>query len=279
MKRMILLLASLLLVGSLFAGCGQEEETPAPEATTPTETTEPVKLVVGATAQPHAEILEVVQPILAEEGIELEIQTFTDYVQLNPALNEGQIDANFFQHIPYLEDYNANNGTDLTWVAQIHNEPMGIYSQKITDIAELADGATVGIPNDTTNCGRALMVLESAGLITLTEGAGVSATEADIVENPKNLTIQQMDAAMLPRALEDMDICVINSNYAIEGGLNPVEDALVMEPSDSPYGNVLVVRAEDQDDENIAKLVQALQSDTVRTFIEETYQGSCVPCF
>jgi D-methionine transport system substrate-binding protein len=278
MKKVLLVLASLLLVGSVFAGCGKEEA-PAPEANGNNAPAENVKIVVGATAKPHAEILEVVKPILANEGIDLEIKTFTDYAQLNPALNEGQIDANFFQHIPYLEDYNANNGTDLVWVAQIHNEPMGIYSKKLTDIAELADGATVGIPNDTTNCGRALMVLESAGLITLKEDAGVGATEGDIVDNPKNLTFQQMDAAMLPRALEDMDICVINSNYAIEGGLNPVQDALVMEPTDSPFGNVLVVRAEDKDNENIAKLVAAMQSDEVRTFIEDTYQGSCVPCF
>lgn len=274
MKKIVLLMASLLLVCGM-TGCGKEE-TPAPAEPAAAET---VHLTVGATAKPHAEILEVVKPILAEQGIDLEIQTFTDYVQLNPALNEGQIDANFFQHIPYLDDYNANNGTDLVWVAQIHNEPMGVYSKSISDIADLGDGAVVGIPNDTTNCGRALMVLESAGLITLTEGVGVSASEADVIDNPKNLQFQQMDAAMLPRALDDAVICVINSNYAIEGGLNPVQDALVIEPSDSPYGNVLVVRAEDAENEAIAKLVEAMTSDAVRTFIEETYEGSCVPCF
>ncbi len=277
MKKLLLLAAGMLLVCGAFAGCGKEAE-PAPAAEA-APATENAKLVVGATAKPHAEILEVVKPILAENGVDLEIKTFTDYVQLNPALNEGQIDANFFQHIPYLDDYNANNGTDLAWVVQVHNEPMGVYSKTLTSLDEVADGAQVGIPNDTTNCGRALMVLESAGLIKLAEGVGIAATEADIVENPKNLSLQQMDAAMLPRALEDMALCVINSNYAIEGGLNPVQDALVMEPSDSPFGNIIAVRAEDAENETIAKLVEAITSDEVRTFIQDTYEGSCVPCF
>lgn len=271
MKKSLILLCCLLLVVTALAGCGGQQESD--------ETASNVKLVVGATAQPHAEILEVVKPILAEENIDLEIQVFTDYVQLNPALADKQIDANFFQHIPFLDDYNSNNNTDLQWVAKVHNEPMGVYSNQIEDLANLADGAIVSIPNDATNSGRALNVLESAGLLKLKEGVGVKATDNDIIENPKDLKIRMLDAAMLPRALDDSAICVINSNYALEANLNPVEDSIFMEPSDSPFANVLVVRAEDKDNDAIKKLAAALQSPEVKDFLQENYQGSCVPSF
>jgi len=223
--------------------------------------------------------LEAAQPLLEKEGIELEIKVFTDYVLLNPALKDKQIDANFFQHIPYLDDYNAKNNANLAWVFKVHNEPMGVYSTKIDSLDKLADGAKIGIPNDATNGGRAINVLEAAGLLKLKEGAGVTATDADIVANPKNLKIQMMDAAMLPRALADLDLCVINSNYALEGNLNPVEDAIFMEPKDSPFANVLVVRYEDKDKESIKKLGQALQSPEVKKYIEDNYQGSVIPAF
>jgi len=274
-KKVWILISCLALVLMVAAGCGSQDA----EKDAPADKTETTKLVVGATAKPHAEILEVVKPLLAEQGIDLEIKVFTDYVQLNPALAEKQIDANFFQHIPYLEDYNKNNNAELTWTVKVHNEPMGVYSKKITKIEELADGASVGIPNDATNGGRALMVLDTAGVIKLKDNTDVTSTEQDIVENPKNVKITMMDAAMLPRSLEDLDICVINSNYAIDAGLNPVNDSIVMEAKDSPFANVLAVRPEDKDNEAIKKLGTALQSPEVKKFLEDTYQGACVPAF
>lgn len=275
MKKYFGLFLCLLLLAGVLAGCSSNK---ADKEAAP-EKAEAVKLVVGATAQPHAEILEQVVSVLAEQGVDLEVKVFTDYVQLNPALQEGQIDANFFQHVPYLEDYNANNGTDLVWTVKVHTEPMGVYSKKITDINALADGATVGIPNDATNGGRALAVLEKAGIIKLKEGAGVTATDADIVENPKNVKITMMDAAMLPRTLDDADICVINSNYALEAGLNPVKDSIFMEDKDSPFANVIAVKSENKDNEAIKKLGAALQTPEVKKFIEDTYKGACVPAF
>ena len=274
-KKLLVLLTGLMLMSLVLTGCSSQKDTETPKDTANAKT----KIVVGATAKPHAEILEVVKPMLAKENIDLEIKVFTDYVQLNPALKDKQIDANFFQHIPYLDDYNKNNNADLAWTVKVHNEPMGVYSKKVKDINTVANGAKVGIPNDATNGGRALMVLEKAGLIKLTEGIGVNATDKDIIDNPKKLAITMMDAAMLPRALDDLDICVINSNYAIEAKLNPVKDSIFMEPKDSPFANVLVVRAEDKDKDAIKKLGAALQSPEVKKFLEDTYQGACVPAF
>ena len=212
--------------------------------------------------------------MLAKDNIDLEIKVFTDYALLNPALKDGQLDANFFQHIPYLDDYNAKNNADLVWTVKVHNEPMGVYSRTIKNLDELPDGAKVGIPNDATNGGRALMVLEQAKLITLKEGAGVTATENDIVENPKNIKIIAMDAAMLPRTLEDADICVINSNYALEGNLNPATDAIFSEPKDSPFANVLAVRPADKDKEAIVKLGQALHLQKLSNSWRKTMQAA-----
>ncbi len=278
MKKTLVLIACLFLLLATVAGCGNKTAQKAADTAT-TGQPAPTKIVVGATAKPHAEILEVVKPILAKENIDLEIKVFTDYVQLNPALKDGQIDANFFQHIPYLEDYNKKNNANLAWTVKVHTEPMGIYSKKITSLDKLANGAKVGIPNDATNGGRALAVLAQAKLITLKDGVGVTATDKDIVENPKKLVITPMDAAMLPRTLEDADICVINSNYALEAKLNPVKDSLFMEAKDSPFANVLVVRPEDKNKDAIVKLGQALQSPEVKKFLEDTYQGSCIPAF
>lgn len=275
-KRFLILATCLLFLMGALVGCGGQDTSKAPADGDKGEKT---KIVVGATAKPHAEILEVVKPILAKENIDLEIKVFTDYVQLNPALNDKQIDANFFQHIPYLDEYNAKNNTKLAWTVKVHNEPMGVYSKKIKDLKELKNGAKIGVPNDATNGGRALMVLDAAGVIKLKDGAGVTATEADIVDNPKKVAITMMDAPMLPRALEDLDVCVINSNYAIEANLNPVKDSIFMEPKDSPFANVLVVRPEDKDNETIKKLDAALQSPEVKKFLENKYQGACVPAF
>ena len=274
-----------LLLFTVAAGCGGDAvETPDPADSADPENGEqaagpPVKIVVGVTPKPHGEILEVVKPILEEENIDLEIKPFTDYVLLNPALKDGQIDANFFQHIPYLEDYNDQNNADLIWTVKVHAEPMGVYSKVIEDLEQLEDGARVGIPNDATNGGRALAVLENAGLIELREGAGITATDRDIEANPKNLKVQMMDAPMLARALDDLDICVINSNYAIEADLNPIEDSIFMEAKDTPFANVLTVRPEDKDNDALIKLGAALQSPAVKEFLEEKYQGSCVPSF
>lgn len=271
MKKNLIFICMAALICLLVTGCGSQE----PAA----NNSEEQKLVVGCTAKPHAEILEVVKPLLEKENIDLEIKVFTDYVLLNPALNDGQIDANFFQHIPYLDEYNAQHNTKLVWTVKVHNEPMGIYSKKLQKFDELKENAVIGIPNDATNGGRALMVLEKAGVLQLKEGAGVTATEKDVINNSKNLKIQMMDAAMLPRALEDLDLCVINSNYALEAKLVPTKDALFMEPKDSPFANVLVVRPEDKTKEGIVKLGKALQSEEVKAFLEETYKGNCIPAF
>jgi D-methionine transport system substrate-binding protein len=268
----IILIGCLLVMLGVIAGCGDntsEKGSDAPEA---------AKLVVGAIGEPHTSMLKMIKPDLAEQGIELEIMDFTEYPQLNPALHDGQIDANFFQHIPYLEDYIANTGNELVWTVKIHTEPMRIYSNSIDNVEDLPDGASVGIPNDPSNSGRALMILENAGLIKLKEDAGVTATENDIIENPKELKIQMADAAMLPRNLEDLDICCINTNYALDSGLDPVKDGIFVEPGDSPFANILVVRPEDKDDENIKKLGDALQSPEIAEYLQENYP-SCVLAF
>lgn len=273
MKRILVLICCALLLLGAVAGCGGNK------AAKESSADKTAKLVVGCTAKPHAEILEVVKPMLAKENVDLQIKVFTDYAQLNPALKDGQIDANFFQHIPYLDDYNKNNNANLVWTVKVHNEPMGIYSKKIKSLDQLTEGSVVGIPNDASNGGRALMVLQDAKLITLKEGVGVTATDKDIVKNPKNLKITPMDAAMLPRTLEDAAICVINSNYALEANLNPVKDSIFMEPKDSPFANVLVVNPKDKNNPAIVKLDKALQSPEVKKFLEDKYKGSCVPAF
>lgn len=276
MKRKALALVLILIFTSLaVVGCGKKEAQQAPAGN---DDKARQVLVIGATAKPHAEILEVVKPVLAKDGVDLDIKVFTDYVQLNPALADKQIDANFFQHVPYLDDYNKNNGKNLVWTTKVHIEPMGVYSKKLKDIKELKDGAKVGIPNDATNGGRALLVLEAAGVIKLKENAGVTATDADIVENPKNIKIQMMDAAMLPRSLDDLDAAVINGNYALEAGLKTT-DAIFLEPGTSPFANVLAVRAEDKDNEAIKKLDKALTSPEVKQFLEKNYADSCIPAF
>lgn len=240
------------------------------------------KLIVGATPSPHAEILEVVKPLLAEKGYDLEIQEFTDYVLPNRALEEGDIDANYFQHIQYLESYNEQNGTDLVSAGEIHYEPLGIYAGKSSDLASLPDGAVVFVPNDITNEARALLLLQDQGLLTLAEGAGVEATPADITENPKNLDIVEMEAALIPRTMSDCDIAIINGNYALQAGLN-VADALAAEAADSlaaqTYANVVAVRAGEENSEKITALVEALCSPEVKDFIDATYNGAVVALF
>lgn len=271
----LILVACLILALGLVAGCGGDNDKNK-QAGTP-DKTPATKLVVGVIGEPHTEMLKMVKPKLAEEGIDLVLKEFTDYPQLNPALKDGQIDANFFQHIPYLEEFNAQTNSDLVWTVKIHTEPMRIYSKKIDKLDKLPDKAKVGIPNDPTNSGRALAVLQSAGLIKLKEGAGVTATKKDILENSKDLDIFEADAATLPRVLDDAVICCINTNYALDAKLDPM-GALFVEPGDSPFANVLVVRPEDKDDPSIAKLGKALQNDEIAKYLQENYPA-CVLAF
>ncbi|CAG5080590.1 D-methionine-binding lipoprotein MetQ [Thermobacillus xylanilyticus] len=240
---------------------------------------EPVTIKVGATPEPHAKILEFVKDKLAAEGVNLEVIVFNDYVQPNVQVYEKQLDANFFQHVPYLDEFNAEKGYDLVKVTGVHIEPIGAYSSKISAIEELKDGAKVAIPNDATNGGRALALLAKHNLITLKDGVGILATVQDIADNPKKLEIVELEAATLPRVLPDVDVAVINTNYALEAGLVPTRDALFIEESDSPYVNILVSRPDNKDDEAIRKLAAALNSAEVKQFIEETYEGAVVPAF
>jgi len=236
-------------------------------------------LSVAATAVPHAEILEFVKPALAKEGVELNIKVFTDYVQPNVQVAEKRLDANFFQHQPYLDEFNKSRGTELVSVAGVHVEPFGAYSSKHKTLNELPQGANVVIPNDATNGGRALLLLQKAGVITLKPEAGILATPKDIVENPKAIKVRELEAATLPRVLTQVDLALINTNYALEAKLNPTKDALAIEGSDSPYVNILVARADNKDNAALQKLAKALNSAEVKAFIAEKYQGAVVPAF
>lgn len=237
------------------------------------------KLSIAATAVPHAEILEFVKPALASQGVDLDIKVFTDYVQPNLQVAEGRLDANFFQHQPYLDEFNKGRGTDLVSVAGVHVEPFGIYSRKLDSLDSIPNRATVAIPNDATNGGRALLLLDKAGLISLKDNSNILATQRDIADNPHNIRIRELEAATLPRVLDQVDLALINTNYALEAGLNPTSDALAIEGEDSPYANILVTRSNNQDAEAVHKLVEALHSDEVKAFIEEKYQGAVVPAF
>ena len=273
MKKTVWALAGLLALGALVAGCSGEKKEAAQSSD------KKVVLKVGATPVPHAEILNEIKPLLAKDGIDLQIIEFTDYVKPNLSLNDKEIDANFFQHEPYLKKFAADRKLDLVNLVAVHIEPMGVYSKKLKDIKSVPDGAKVAIPNDPTNSGRALNILAKAGLIKLKDGVGISATVGDIVENPKNLKITEAEAAMLPRTLDDVDLAVINSNFAMEAKLNPTKDALFIEPKDSPYANIVAVRKGDENRKEIQALKKALTSPEVKKFIEEKYKGAVIPAF
>lgn len=234
---------------------------------------------VGATAVPHGEILEIVIPLLQEDGITLDIIEFGDYVRPNLALEEGELDANFFQHVPYLQDFNQERGSNLVALVGIHVEPLGIYSEKISSLEELPSRAQIAIPNDVTNGGRALLLLQAAGLIKVDEKAGIAPTLFDITENKLNLRFHELEAAQLSRSLPDVQAAVINGNYALQANLNPIADALFLEGAKSPYVNVLVIRAGDEKNPHLLKLAEALTSEQVRAFILEKYEGGVVPTF
>lgn len=275
MKKIGLFLTALCVLSLAVAGCGKTE-TPAPGAKAGGEK---IVLKVGATAVPHAEILAVTKPLLEKEGVDLQITEFSDYVQPNLAVADKELDANFFQHAPYLEEFCKQRNLKLANIAGIHIEPMGIYSKKMKNLDELPDGAIVAMPNDATNGGRALLLLEKAGLIALKQGAGIHATVQDVAENKKNLKFQELEAAQIPRSLDDVAAAVINTNYALEAKLVPSKDALAIEQQDSPYVNILVAREGDQERPEMQKLVNALKSEEVKKFIDEKYNGAIVPVF
>lgn len=261
-------LGLLLALGVTASACGAK-------AAEPVATTTKVK--VGATPVPHAEILEAAKPLLLAKGFELEIVEFTDYVLPNKALSDKTIDANFFQHVPYLEEMNSKENLGLTYTVKVHIEPLGFYSETLTDFEALKDGDKIAIPNDATNGARALKLLADNGLITIADGDLV--TVLDITSNPKNIQFEELDAAAIPRVLADVAGAVINTNYAIEADLNPMEDALVIESGDSPYANILAVREDNKGDAAIKALGEVLNSAEIKTFIEDTYKGAIVPAF
>ena len=278
-KITTLVLITIAAVG-VFTGCGNSssEGNNTTESNTTGNNTTTIK--VGASITPHSEILEQAKPILAKEGINLEIVQIEDAVTPNTSLAEGSLDANFFQHQPYLDDFNAENGTDLVSVGAVHYEPFGIYAGKTKSLDELPDGATVAVPNNTTNEARALLLLQQEGLLTLKEGLDIKATVNDIASNPKNLQFKEIAPEQLVKALPDVDVAVINGNYAIEGGLK-VKDALAVESDQGvaakTYENIVVVQKKDENNEAIKKLVEVLQSDEIRKYIENTYEGAVVP--
>ena len=282
-KKLLALLLGLTLCLSL-AACGGDSAADSGAADTGAaeeggDSAETVTLTVAASPTPHAVILEQCVPILAEQGIDLVINQYSDYVVPNTAVEDGDEDANYFQHLPYLEEFNETRGTHLVSVAGVHIEPMGIYAGKTASLDELADSAVIGIPNDPTNEGRALLLLEAQGLITLDDSSNLSATPNNIVDNPKNLQFEEIEAQNLPSSRPDLDLAVINSNYALGAGLNPTTDALAIESSDSPYVNVLVVKEGNEDNAAVQALVEALHSDTIRDFITEEFDGAVVPAF
>ncbi|WP_249871506.1 MetQ/NlpA family ABC transporter substrate-binding protein [Oceanobacillus saliphilus] len=268
MKKIGFILFVVLFVGILSAcGSGSSEGASLSED----------KLVVGVTAGPHEQIVEVAADVAAEQGLEIEIKVFSDYVLPNTALAEGDLSANSYQHGPFLDQFNEDHGTDLIPVGKTILNPMGVYSETYQSIEDLPDGATFGLPNDPTNGGRALFILEEAGVITLAEGKQETASIYDVVENPKNLEFIELDAAQIPNQLSEVDAAAINTNFALGAGMNPKEDSILLESTNSPYVNFIVVRAENENDPVIEKLVNAYQSEEVKTFIEEEFQGSVIP--
>ena len=297
MKKRVAALLLGLAVASLAACGGQKAETKAEsqveteagsekaaETEKATEAAkaegEAVKIKIGATPSPHAEILEAAKDALKKKGVEIEIVTYNDYVQPNLATDQGQIDANYFQHLPYLEDFNKENNTHVVSVGKIHYEPFGIYAGKSKDLKAIQDGAKIAVPNDTTNEARALLLLEANGIIKLKDGAGLTATKQDIVENPHNVDIYEVEAAQIPRSLDSVDFACMNGNYAIQANYKP-SDALAAEDAASEaaqtYANIIAVEEKNKDAEWVKTLVEVLQSKEIQDFINEKYEGGVVP--
>nr|MDD6335471.1 MetQ/NlpA family ABC transporter substrate-binding protein [bacterium] len=268
MKKYVSILLAALLATFAFAGCGKKSDT---------------TIKVGASITPHAEILEQVKPILAEKGYTLEIVEFDDYVQPNLAVESGDLDANYFQHQPYLDNFNDERKTHLVSIAGIHYEPFALYAGKGKSLDDIQDGTIISVPNDGSNEARALYLLESLGLITLKENVGFTATVLDIATYNKKITIKELDAAQLTRTLPDVDFAIINGNYALQAGLKVSTDALAVEDKDSvaakTYTNILVVKEGNEKNPALLALAEALQSDTIRDYINQTYNGSVIPTF
>ena len=271
-KKTLALILCLIFVLALAAGCGGKTE-PAKPAAAPAAD-KPLK--IGVTPGPHAQIMEVVKKVAEKDGLKIQVVEFSDYVQPNVALNQGDIDINSFQHLPFLENMVKDRKYDLVMLAKTFTFPMGIYSKKIKNIKELKDGAVIAIPNDPTNGGRALLLFEKAGLIKLKPGLGHKASVVDIVENPRKFKIRELEAAQIPRTLEDMEIAAINTNYAMSAGLVPAKDALILEDSSSPYANILAVRGKDKDNPLYKKFLKAYQSEDVKKFVTEQFKGSVI---
>lgn len=270
MKKWFQILTALftvILSIGLLAGCGDSKNAGGDENKV---------IKVGVTAGPHAEIMDEVKKLAEKQGLKIEVVEFNDYIQPNVALVQGDIDVNSFQHEPYLKNVIKDRGYDLVSLGKTVIFPMGIYSKKIKDVSQLADGATIAIPNDPTNGGRALLLLQQKGVIKLKDGAGLTATAADIVDNPKHLKVKELDAAQIPRSLDDVDLAAINTNYAVTAGLNPLKDAIVLENGDSPYANIIAVRAKDKDNPAYQKLLKIYQSDEIKAFVKDHFKGSVI---
>ena len=270
MKKLAILFSLLLLIGVL-AACGSSK------SSSEHEELDSKKLVIGVTSGPHEQIVEKAKEVAAKDGLELELKVFSDYVMPNTALAEGEIDVNSYQHLPFLEKFNADHDTNLVTVGKTILNPMGVYSDKYESLDDLPKGAKVGLPNDPTNGSRALFVFEKAGLIKIKEDAKETASIYDLAENPKEIEFIELDAAQIPKQLSELDAAAINTNFAIEAGLKPREDSIALESSDSPYVNFLVVREENKDDAVLEKLRQAYQSEEVKAFIEEEFGGAVIP--
>lgn len=296
-KKVLSLLVAGVLVTGVLTGCGGNAETANDAGTTAevtenteaedteaaenTDDTEKVVIKVAASPTPHAEILAQAKDILAEQGYDLQVTEFEDYVQPNEVVESGEYDANYFQHIPYLESYNEEKGTHIVNAGGIHYEPFGIYPGTKSSLDDLADGDTIAVPNDTTNEARALLLLQDNGIITLKEGAGLEATVNDIEENPKNIEIVELEAAQVARVVGENAFVVLNGNYALEAGFSVAKDSLAYEQSDSEaaetYVNIIGVKEGNENNEAIKALVDVLKSDEIKTFINDTYDGAVIP--
>ncbi len=280
--RLITLILSLGIVGVLLTGCGGKDSGSSDKKADAGSEKKLEVIKVGASITPHAEILRSVSDELEKQGYKLEVVEYNDYIIPNTALESGELDANYIQHLPYLEDFNKENGTHIVSVADIHYEPFGIYAGKSDNLKNLKEGAVIAVPNDTTNEARALLLLQDQGLIKLKENAGLTATVKDIADNPKNFEIKELEAAQVPKALQDVDVAAINTNYALEANLK-LSDALASEGVDSlaakTYANIIAVKEGNENEEKIKALIAAVKSDKVKKFIEDKYEGAVVPIF
>ena len=275
MKKLVLFLAAIATLALLLAGCGSDTKSDNGAAKI-----DPNKeITVGVTAGPHAQVMDFVAKEAAKQGLKVKVVEFNDYIQPNIALEQKELTANSYQHQQFLDNMVKERGLHLTSIGKTILLPMGLYSNKYKDLTKVPEGASVAIPNDPTNGGRALLLLQQAGLLKLKDGGSPKSTVNDIVDNPKKLQIKELEAAQIARSLNDVDIACVNTNYALASGLNPLKDAVVVESKDSPYANVFVVRDADKDDPTIKKLLSIYQSPETKKFIEDTFKGSIIPAF